>query len=140
FRSWYHVAGTYDGTDLRIFVDGKLQAASKEQKGEIDYPPHAFYTIGAYRDDDELHSMNGRIDRVALFDVALTPQQIATRFKDGQPRFPGIVAVAPVVHDWPMYLRDSQRTGQAAENLKFPLQTKWIYSARHAPSPAWPEE
>lgn len=137
---WYHVAGTYDGTEQRIYIDGKLQGASKEQKGEIDYPPKAFYTIGAYRDDDELYAMAGRIERAAVFDKALSAQQVAARFKEGQARYPGIVAALPVVDGWPTFSRDNQRTGQAAENLSFPLKPKWIYASRFAPKPAWPEE
>ncbi len=137
---WYHVVGTYDGGELRIYVDGKLQGASKEQKGEIDYPPHGFYTIGAYRDDDELYSMAGRIERVAVFDAALNAQQVGARFKEGQARYPDIVAAPQIVKDWPTYLRDNQRTGQILDDLPIPLKLKWSYASRFAPKPAWPEE
>ena len=137
---WYHVVGTYDGGELRIYVDGKLQGASKEQKGEIDYPPHAFYTIGAYHDDDEFYAMAGRIERVAVFDAALNAQQVVDRFKEGQARFPDIVAAPQIVSGWPTYLRDSQRTGQILEDLSLPLKLKWSYVSRYAPKPAWPEE
>ena len=63
--SWYHVVGTYDGVEQRLYIDGKLQAASKEQSGDIDYPPRLLYTLGAYRDDDELYSLHGRIESAA---------------------------------------------------------------------------
>jgi len=37
--AWYHVVGTYDGTPMRLFVDGSLVATSTEQSSDILYPP-----------------------------------------------------------------------------------------------------
>jgi len=137
---WYHVVGTYDGNEQRIYVDGRLQGSSREQRGDIDYPPKAFYTIAAYRDDNELYSMAGRLARVCVFDKALTAQQVAARFQEGQARFPGIMPVRPVVTDWPTCMRDWCRTGQSTERLPFPLTPKWVYKGAKAPRPGWAEE
>jgi len=32
---WYHVVGVYDGTTMRLYVDGRLSAESKDQHGVI---------------------------------------------------------------------------------------------------------
>jgi outer membrane protein assembly factor BamB len=136
---WYHVAGTYDGREMRLYVDGRLESVSREQSSDIDYPPRGVYTIGAYRDENELHSMAGRIARVAVFDRALSAAEVAARFADEQKRIPGIAPVRPVVADWPTYMRDNQRTGQADAELKLPLRHRWE-TGFGAPRPAWPEE
>ena len=35
FGEWHHLAGTYDGKELKVYVDGEL-AASKDQEGKIN--------------------------------------------------------------------------------------------------------
>lgn len=137
---WYHVVGTYDGAVMRLYVDGQMRAVSSEQSGPIEYAPKFFYTLGAYHDDDEFYPMNGRIESAALFDKTLTADAITTRFNLRKAEFPGIEPVRPSVVGWPMAMRDTQRTSETQEELKFPLNLKWRYQARFAPRPAWPEE
>ncbi|MHC4741080.1 MAG: LamG-like jellyroll fold domain-containing protein [Planctomycetota bacterium] len=79
--AWYHVVGTYDGAAMKVFVNGKLENNSTEQSGDIDYPPNAYYTIGAYRDDNELYRCEGKLHEVRLYDVALSPEEIAADYK-----------------------------------------------------------
>lgn len=74
---WYHVAGCYDGAKLRLFIDGKLENESTAQRGEINYPPKAFFEIGAYHDDDENFRLEGQIHEVRMFDKALDPSELA---------------------------------------------------------------
>jgi len=79
--AWYHVVGTYDGITMKVFVNGKLESSSNEQSGDIDYPPKAFYTIGAYRDDNELYRCEGKLHEVRLYDVALSAEEILADYK-----------------------------------------------------------
>lgn len=68
---WYHVAGVYDGTTMRLYVNGKLDAESTAQKGDILYPDAAPFTIACYQDRDEQYPMNGTMLEVKLHDRAL---------------------------------------------------------------------
>lgn len=77
---WYHVVGTYDGTVMKIYVNGALENTTTVQSGDILYPPNAFYEIGAYRDDDEYYRMQGSLKEVRLYDKALTADAVARRF------------------------------------------------------------
>ncbi|MEX2185208.1 MAG: LamG-like jellyroll fold domain-containing protein [Pirellulales bacterium] len=78
--SWHHVAATYDGREMRLYVDGRLAGRSQEQHGDIRYPPKFFYDLAAYHDDDEHYRWPGMIHEVAVYDRALDEKQIAARF------------------------------------------------------------
>lgn len=135
---WYHIMGTYDGREQKIFVDGELVGHSTTQQGAIHYPDHGEYVIGAYRDDDELYATKGEIEQVSVWNRALSPEEIATRFRNRCTIFPEIHAVKPNVIDWPTYNRDNQRTGVSPYALPVPLSLNWEHQLRHPPQPAWP--
>ncbi|WP_020471173.1 outer membrane protein assembly factor BamB family protein [Zavarzinella formosa] len=137
--AWYHVVGTYDGKEMCVYVDGILQAKSKEQIGDIEYPPKGWYTIMAYHDDDEFYSVAGQMESVTVHSQALPQKAIAKTFADRKAGFPGIEGTRIQVTDWPTANRDNRRTGQSEEKLSFPLKQAWKASYAE-PQPAWPEE
>ena len=136
--SWYHVVGTYDGREQRLYVDGKLSTSGRAQSGAIAYPPKGFYVIGAYRDDNEYYPMTGQIAEVSVWARALGTADVKAAFESRKKLFPGVEPAAAAVVDWPTWLRDNARSGTAVEAPKLPLTLKWTYRARHAPEPAWP--
>ncbi len=77
---WYHLVGTYDGSVMKLYVNGKLAAESKEQSGPVLYPEKAFYVIGAYLDDDESFPLDGRLVEIRVYADALTPAEIADHY------------------------------------------------------------
>lgn len=79
--SWHHVAGVYDGTEMRIYVDGVLNGSSDAQKGKIVYPPDGWVMLGAYRDKDEYYKLHGELREVKLTHRALSQQEITEAFK-----------------------------------------------------------
>ena len=86
---WYHVAGTYDGRDHRVYVNGALEATDASRKGKILYPPtDTFYEIGAYHDTNEFYPMAGQIHEAAVYHAALSARQIAQRYAAGKDRLP----------------------------------------------------
>lgn len=137
---WYHVVGTYDGIEQRLYINGKFSASSTEQKGPIAYPPKGWVTLGVYKDDDEHHTLSGQMQAAAIWNIALSEKQVAERFAKRKGDFPNMDATPPVVSDWPVYLRDNLRTGATPDTLKPPLHLAWTHEARHPPAPAWPEE
>ncbi len=94
---WYQVVGTYDGQTMKLYVNGKLEATSTEQHGNIAYPPKAFLTLGAYRDDDEFYPMQGRLHEVAVYGRALEAKEIQSEFstKSAQAPKPFVFRVPP---------------------------------------------
>ncbi len=70
---WHHVAGTYDGSELRLYVDGKLDASARAQ-GAINMNTYPVY-IG----ENAEHSgrgWHGLIDDVRLYNYALSDVEI----------------------------------------------------------------
>ena len=136
---WYHVAGTWNGTQQSLYVDGELVAASRSQAGNVVYPEKGHFGVGAYWDDSEYYPLTGQVEQVSLWNHALSAEALANRFNLRKSRFPGIEAVHPDVVDWPTHLRDNQRTGLAPDvELNLPLKLKWTHKTRKKPAPAWP--
>jgi hypothetical protein len=69
---WHHVAGTWDGTTAKLFVDGKLIPGSTDTGGVIDYnmPTTGDGGLGGYLGTCDLY-YTGDIDDVAIFSQAL---------------------------------------------------------------------
>ena len=77
---WYHLAASYDGKLMRLYVNGVLEAEGKEQSGPINYATAAPFMVGRYRDDDEDHGLVGAIREIQLFQTVITPDQAAGLF------------------------------------------------------------
>ena len=76
-KEWYHVVGTYDSEDMKIYINGKLENTTGAQSGEINYPDVIFFSIGAYKDDNEDFTHKGLIDEVRIYERALSKEEIS---------------------------------------------------------------
>jgi len=80
---WTHLVGTYDGTTKRMYVDGELAASAA-----INYLPNTTspLRIGAGATEGAgAYWFNGDIDEVAIYDTALSPEQVAHHYHAGVP-------------------------------------------------------
>jgi len=73
---WHHVCGTYDGTTMRIYVDGVLKNSTGAQSGNISYMD-SWYRIGCYKDNDETYYLDAAIDEVRIWNTTRSADQIA---------------------------------------------------------------
>jgi len=74
---WVHLAGTFDGTVQRIYVDGQEQGAM-DRPGPVN--PNDFHLcLGSYEVNHAAH-FTGLLDEVKLYDRALTPQEIRDHY------------------------------------------------------------
>ena len=78
-NQWYFVTGTYDGTTMKLYVDGTLSATSNEQSGNIAYSPSRG-RIGKYEDDNEDHYFNGAINDLRIYNRALTSEEVMSLY------------------------------------------------------------
>jgi outer membrane protein assembly factor BamB/ubiquinone/menaquinone biosynthesis C-methylase UbiE len=90
---WHHLVGTYDGHQIVLYVNGEKIASSTAQRGEIEYPEAGPFTIGSF----EKFFGGQYMHEVALYDRALTAEEISEKFlakKDSLPKVER-VAVGP---------------------------------------------
>jgi acid phosphatase type 7 len=80
---YYHVVGVYDGAEMRLYVNGRCEASSDQQSGEIYPPRYAPYVIGAAVDHDEFVCHQGLIRDVAIYDMAATEKWVTHEFEHG---------------------------------------------------------
>jgi hypothetical protein len=70
---WHHVAGTWDGTDARLYLDGKLIPNSAPANVQIDYTKETTTGdagIGGFLGTCDLY-YTGDVDDVSIFNQAL---------------------------------------------------------------------
>ncbi|MHC4894805.1 MAG: LamG-like jellyroll fold domain-containing protein [Planctomycetota bacterium] len=77
---WHHVVATYDGAQMRLYLDGEVCAVSDAQSGPIKYDGTAPFVMGAYLDADEAYYHDGRLWEVQLADRAWSDAEVAAAF------------------------------------------------------------
>lgn len=80
---WTHFIGTFDGGTVRLYKNGQL-AASVPGSGKVSWRFMPLdMNIGRYHDDNENFVLNARIDEVALWDRALTQEEVTFLYNGG---------------------------------------------------------
>ncbi len=86
---WHHIAGTYDGKTVKVYVDGKLEASNAAAGAFKTGPKY----IGSRNDKQE--AFTGLIDEIAFFNVALPDNDVKTIANSGLSIALGFAAVSP---------------------------------------------
>jgi hypothetical protein len=77
-----HIVGTYDGTDMRLYVDGVLVG---EMPSSIVLPDRSIgFTIGSGNGSIASGPAEGVLDEVALYDYALSPARVFAHYTAGR--------------------------------------------------------
>ncbi|HUW18906.1 MAG TPA: LamG-like jellyroll fold domain-containing protein [Sedimentisphaerales bacterium] len=81
---WHHIAGVYDGSIIRVYVDGN-EDASTGSSGELEVHEGDSLWIGAEltKRGKGWQDCSGLIDDVAIFDSALNAEQIGQLYRQG---------------------------------------------------------
>ena len=80
---WVHLAGTFDGTTMRLYMDGQ-EVGSMERPGKIGHNDRHII-LGNYEVDHAAH-FTGILDEVRLYNRALSPEEIAAHAKSAGTR------------------------------------------------------
>jgi hypothetical protein len=73
FNTWLHVAETYDGSTLLIYVNGVVDGSTTINETMIPSPVPLPVTMG---NNPEAFPLHGQLDEVRVWDVALNQSQI----------------------------------------------------------------
>lgn len=71
---WYNVTGLYSGSDMELYINGKLDAI-KYWSGSINSSSYDL-TVGQVLPDNNQYNFNGKLDEIRLYDYALTSDEI----------------------------------------------------------------
>lgn len=91
---WHHAAMTYDGRDLKVYLDGREVGSRAIDKKRV--PGTAPLFIGC-RQDERSH-FPGAIDEVRIYERALSEQEVRARYEAGGGPPTGEVAAALTGH------------------------------------------
>ena len=69
-----HLVGTYDGRTMRLYVNGVEVAQSTEQQRGLLVDERSWFTIGAYKDNDELYPFQGEINSITIYEGVWQPE------------------------------------------------------------------
>jgi Concanavalin A-like lectin/glucanases superfamily/Fibronectin type III domain len=72
-NTWYHAAATYDGTQMRLYLNGVL-VGSVAKSGALT--TNAAVPVNIGRNPDARNYMHGVVDDVRIYNRALTPSEI----------------------------------------------------------------
>jgi hypothetical protein len=79
---WHHYVGTYDGEEIKLYIDGVQAGSATLRTGGINADPGPLY-IG--RDDGQSSYFDGLIDEVAVYGKALSDLGISSLYNNGIP-------------------------------------------------------
>ena len=77
--NWHHIVGTYDGSKVRLFVDGVEKGSGTSATQSIAYNTNNFY-IGSYGSG---FYFNGLVDEVRVYSRALNSGEISAEYQKG---------------------------------------------------------
>src|SRR3990167_453699 len=79
---WYHVVGIYDGTNIKLYVNGALDATAAGS-GSINTDATTPFLIGKYT----TNTIFGLIDEVRIYNRALSAGEVAALYNSGAVKF-----------------------------------------------------
>ncbi len=111
FEAWNHLAISYDGDVLQLYVNGEV--AGEQKVGRQRVPGKHALAFGRRQDNSgDGYHFRGIVDEIRLYDRALKPAEVRRRFNR-----PGEVdAAVTAVHEW------SFRADGIASDTKFSEQ------------------
>ena len=83
-NQWKHITARYDGTELRVFIDGTIESATTAATGSLAATTEALW-LGYYDATD--HHLHGHLDDVSIYDRALSDSKITDLVNDVDKRY-----------------------------------------------------
>ena len=88
-NTWYHVAGTYDGSAMMIYINAELHGTQSKSGAIAEYPTNVYIGAGIYS-DAQVEYINGTIDEVKIYNWALGAEEIMADYEAGSSNQPPV--------------------------------------------------
>ena len=121
--NWHHVAGTYDGKQITLYVDGK-QVGSKALVGKIQMESTAPMAIGAHGEEP----FHGSLNDIRLYRSGLTKTQIVSLAAGKES-----VAEEEMVGSWKRPTKAKPILKQPIEEIAHQRIERFLLKAFHSP-------
>ena len=121
---WHHVAGTFDGKQMNLYVDGK-QIGSKPIEGKLNTQSTQPMKIGSYGGEP----FHGDLNEIRLYRSGLSKIQIKS-IADGDQK----VADDTLVGNWEMEADVSLKLEQSIETIAHERISKFLLKAFKSPA------
>jgi hypothetical protein len=83
---WYHIVGTYDGTAMKVYVNGALAGATPNASGYVQTQlPSAYIGYQASASGQARNWFNGKIDELKIYNYALSQDTVQTHYNSDNP-------------------------------------------------------
>ena len=83
-HQWKHIAARYDGTKLRLFIDGTIDTATTTATGALVATTKPLW-VGSYNAKN--HHLHGYLDDLSIYDRALPDREITDLVNDVDKRY-----------------------------------------------------
>ena len=93
--TWYHVAATYDGSRMRLYLNGE-EVGSTSMSGAIAQDPSIDAWIGGNPNGSDSRPWQGGIDEIRIWSVARTQAQLAASMQTLVGSAANLVAYYPI--------------------------------------------
>lgn len=83
-NSWHHVAGTFNGTNMLIYIDGNVENSEFFSKTELLTPASFDLVLGSlgFSPSGGLYYLNGSLDEIVIYSRALSLEEINAAFNN----------------------------------------------------------
>ncbi|MHC4060094.1 MAG: LamG domain-containing protein [Planctomycetota bacterium] len=131
-EEWMHVAGTYDGNDVRLYINSWLRDTQREDanfvlaKGWTLSQDDGHFAIGN-RSDDTDNQFEGIVDEVRVYDYGLDANEVAWLATDGE----GLTMLRS-----PANFYDTEPPGEKAVNFR---DIAWLIDEHWLEEIKWPQ-
>ena len=83
-NQWHLITATYDGKEMRLYIDGKIDALHQVE-GQLNVTPNKRVDIGTNNDRSHYRDFEGWMDEVGIFKRALSASEIREMYEIGKP-------------------------------------------------------
>ena len=125
---WHHVAGTYDGKEINLYVDGEL-IGNKPIIGELYNQSRQPMSIGSYKNGSyERESFHGDLNDIRVFRSGLSQAQVK-ELKNGIKE----VALKEMVGSWRTEEEEQPQLSEPIEKIAHDRIEKFLHRAFRSP-------